>query len=91
MMGREIRSSRRTASVMNGNEIGGISNPNGETMQTLARPQETRRFKTVGVHINSLGVCEDMVIIEQILDLLDSLKLNDLDSILDGNAELVNR
>jgi hypothetical protein len=74
--------SRRTSSV----QIDKIS-----SAPFLARLKETRRFKVIGVHMSSLGVCEDEVLVEKILELMESLKWAELDSNLDANAELMDR
>lgn len=54
---------------------------------TLARPRDTRRFKSVGVHV-AAGVCEDVTLAERVKQLLEGLRLHELDEAIDDNAQL---
>ena len=79
---------RRTASLMGGSAHPSLHSRGGSY---LARARDTRRFKVVGVHINMLGECEDLVLVERICELLDGLKIAELDANIDANAELSDR
>ena len=80
---------RRTASLTGGTCTGTALHSRGGSY--LARARDTRRFKVVGVHINVLGECEDLVLVERICELLDGLKIAELDANIDANAELSDR
>jgi hypothetical protein len=68
----------------------------------LARPQDCRRFKLVGIHMSlpgsnggaiglNGGECDDVVLVSKVLELLEGLKVQELDCSLDGSTELVDR
>lgn len=85
---RPSKTGRRTASDHGVNS--GRVTPNTPAPY-LARPKELRRFKTVGVHVGSFGECEDEGMVDKILQLLESLKLIELDANAGSNTEAVDR
>lgn len=95
---------RRTASILQGvDDVVTSTHVGVPVVSNPSRPKEMRYFKTIGLHMSSSsassssssssqgGQCQDMVLIEKVLELLESLKLQDLETTLDANAESIER
>jgi hypothetical protein len=72
-----------------GHPIGGVPQPQVIVYEARMRPM--RRFKMIGLHCSSIGECEDLLLVEKMNELLDSLKIGELDENLASNAELTDR